>query len=266
MGGRFDEKGKPIDIPQRSAPLQLLGMFILWFGWYGFNCFTVLGLSDGKASIVAKVAVNTTVSAASGAVTCIAVGKIRTKIVSVEIGINGVLAGLVSITSACATVHAWAAVLTGVIGGLIYSTVSASMLKMHIDDVVDAFAVHFACGVWGLIAAALFTTKEFFEIVFLTPDQRPAESYGLLYGGGGKILAANLVFILAVFGWVLLNMCPIFILLKKLFGVRVSPEIEMMGMDISKHGGLTYPELVLQTPPGLGTKIHVQQIKTEGPV
>jgi len=249
--GRFDEKGRPCDIPQQSAPLQLLGMFILWFGWYGFNCFSVLRVTDGRASIVAKIAVNTTVSAASAAVTCILLGKLRTKIVSVEIAINGVLAGLVSVTSACATIHAWAAVVTGVVGALVYSSVSALMLRLHVDDVVDACAVHFACGVWGLLTAALFTTKEYFAIVYFE-----SEHYGLFYGGGAKILAANVVFIFAVIGWVIVNICPIFIILKKLFGVRVSPEIEMMGMDISKHGGMTYPELVLMSPPG--SKVHVQ--------
>jgi len=234
--GRFKD-GKPIELAQQSAMLQALGTFMLWFGWYGFNCVSTLKLSGGSAAVAGKTAVTTTLSPAMACGTCMVLKYLLTKELSLGAALNGILAGLVGITSACSTVEPWAAVVIGMIAGLVYVLSSMLMLKLQLDDVVDAVAVHMACGMWGCIAPALFASQRNYASAYAASDK-----YGLFYGGGGSQLGANVCFILAVVGWVCGMTAPIFFVLNRVGVLRVPQEVEEMGMDIQKHGGHSFLE------------------------
>merc|ERR1719326_1044524 len=148
----FDDEFQP-----HSQPLIVLGTFILWFGWCGFNSGSTLGLSDaGTALMAAHVMMNTTLSAATGGLTVFLVQYAITKKYDCAALCNGILAGLVSVTAPCSNVESGSAVLIGFLGGFIFIGSAALIKKLGIDDPVDAFSVHGACGIWGCLAAALF--------------------------------------------------------------------------------------------------------------
>merc|ERR1719313_1191682 len=154
--GRFDPKKADEFLPH-SQPLIVLGTFILWFGWCGFNPGSTLGMSDaGTALKAAVVMMNTTITAAVGGVTVFLIMFGITKKYDCGNLCNGILCGLVSITAGCSNVESGSAFLIGIVGGLIFVGSSALIKKLKIDDPVDAFSVHGACGIWGCLAAALF--------------------------------------------------------------------------------------------------------------
>merc|ERR1719379_2325254 len=154
--GRFDPEKAEEFLPH-SAPLIVLGTFILWFGWCGFNSGSTLGMSDsGTALVAAHVMMNTTLSAATGGMTVFLLIFAITKKYDCAALCNGILAGLVSVTAPCSNVESGSAVLIGLLGGFIFVGSAALVKKLKIDDPVDAFSVHGACGIWGCLAAALF--------------------------------------------------------------------------------------------------------------
>eukprot|EP00892_Ulva_mutabilis_P012539 jgi/Ulvmu1/9658/UM054_0090.1 len=241
--GRFDADGKPQSIPGHNASLAILGVFILWFGWYGFNPGSALAIIDA-GDVVAISAINTTLSAAGGTLSTllllmafeyIATGHVVWDLIGAS---NGTLAGLVGITSACSVVEPWAGLLIGLLAGFVY--VGASKLVSHVlkvDDPLDAAAVHGFTGAWGLIAAALFAHE---PNVALAYADMPAGNYGLFMGGGGKLLGNAIVLIIAVSAWVLGHMFPFFYVMKMLGLLRVDEAEERMGLDVSHHGGSAY--------------------------
>jgi len=233
--GRFDEKKQPLMMAGHSTTLQVMGTFILWLGWYGFNPGSTLGLSpDGYAKAAARVVVTTTLSAATGGCTVILLEKfLGDKVWSVGAVCNGILAGLVSITAGCVVMYPHMAVITGMIGGFVYFGASKCVLKVcKIDDPLDAFAVHGACGFWGVIAAALFATEGY--------GYGSGAGGGLFYGGHTDALAVALGFLFAIIAWVATMSLLMFIPLKLMGLLRVSAEVEAAGMDVSKHGGAAY--------------------------
>jgi Amt family ammonium transporter len=145
-----------------------------------------------------------------------------------EVGplLNGILAGLVSITAGCGDVRPWAAVMMGFIGGIVYTGSSKLQKMLKIDDVVDAGPVHFWCGIWGVLALGLFA------------DDRGTglTGPGLFYGGGGDLFGNNFLLVINIIWWVGVTMGPLFGVLKVLKMARVSAEIEDAGLDTSKHG------------------------------
>jgi ammonium transporter, Amt family len=148
---------------------------------------------------------------------------------------NGALAGLVSITANCSVIHPWAGIIIGGLGGLLL--VGASWFVSHvlkIDDPLDAIAVHGFCGYWGVIATGLFAVRGFVDETY------GMDAAGAFFGGGGKILYTELTFIAAHFAWITVTMAPFFFLLKKIGLLRISPEEEMQGVDVSYHGGSAY--------------------------
>merc|ERR1719335_1446578 len=154
--GRFDPD-KADQFAPHSAPLIVLGTFILWFGWCGFNSGSTLGMSDsGTAMVAAHVMMNTTLSAATGGMTVFLLMFAITKKYDCAALCNGILAGLVSVTAPCSNVESGSAVFIGLLGGFIVVGSAALIKKLKIDDPVDAFSVHGACGMWGCLAAALF--------------------------------------------------------------------------------------------------------------
>merc|ERR1712025_793950 len=154
--GRFEEN-EGDEFQPHSQPLVVIGTFILWFGWCGFNPGSTLGFSDSStAMMAAHVMMNTTLSAATGGVTVFLVAYAVTKKYDASALCNGILAGLVSITAGCSNVESGSAFCIGIVGGFVYVGSSAMVRKLKIDDPVDATSVHGACGIWGCLAAALF--------------------------------------------------------------------------------------------------------------
>mmetsp|Transcript_16517 Transcript_16517/g.42135 ORF Transcript_16517/g.42135 Transcript_16517/m.42135 type:complete len:472 (-) Transcript_16517:82-1497(-) len=243
--GRYDAEGNVIDIPGHSSTLQALGTFILWVGWYGFNPGSTLAVTGGLGAVAGKCAVTTTLSAAAGAVGCLIIYKATSHAFDLGQTLNGVLAGLVSITAGCSLVEPWAAVIIGLIGSIVYTSLSEVVKrKLKVDDVVDAFAVHCGCGMWGLIAASLFATKENHMAAYGVTDA----PYGAFYaptGQGHQMFVCALVGIAVIWAWVAGLMFPFFVIMMKIGWLRSPPEEEEAGMDISKHGGSAYPDYVV---------------------
>ncbi|CAN0197190.1 unnamed protein product, partial [Hapterophycus canaliculatus] len=222
--------------------LQSLGTLILWFGWYGFNGVSTLAVS-GLAGVAAKTMVTTTISGAFGAITTVLLGKLNLHYWDGGAANNGLLAGLVGITAGCSTCEPEGAMVIGIVSGFVYTYASKLLIKLQIDDVVDAIPVHCFCGAWGVFAASLFATKDNCEYAAAYYD-RADKCAGAFYGGSGNAVAANLVFILATIAWVVGTCMVLFMAIKMTIGMRVDKEMEQIGMDDSKHGGQTYPEMV----------------------
>lgn len=267
--GRFDQDGKPRDIPGHNAALAILGVFILWFGWFGFNPGSTLGLI-GVGQVAATCAVTTTLSAAAGTIGTLGLSMFVHYIESghlvwdLIITANGTLAGLVGITAGCSVVKSWAAIIIGLCAGFLYF--GASRLVSHVlkvDDPLDAIAVHGFMGAWGLLATALFADE---EEMGLAGYPKP-EHHGLFMGGGGRLLGANLVLVLVVTGWVLTLMIPFFFILKQVGLLRVDPEEEHMGLDVSHHGGSAYAdadeEAKVKKYADTGLKEELEKLKQE---
>jgi Amt family ammonium transporter len=240
--GRFDENGNAVPMPGQSTPFQVLGTFILWMGWYGFNPGSTLGITPaGYGPIMARAAMCTTLSAAVGGITVVFFDRIFSKTYDVGMVCNGILAGLVSITAGCACMLPWAAFLTGFIGAFVYYGASKLMLKLKIDDPLDAFAVHGACGFWGVLAVGVFGHPEFVGFGWdgENGDVAGDEYAGFLYGGS-TLFGAQLVALIIEIAWVASLSTAMFFTLKMSGILRVSEEVEMAGMDVSKHGGSAY--------------------------
>ena len=240
--GRFDADGKVVPMPGHSAPFQVLGTFILWMGWYGFNPGSTLGITPaGYGTIMARAAMCTTLSAAVGGITVVAFDRIFSQTYDVAMVCNGILAGLVSITAGCACMLPWAAFLTGFIGAFVYYGASKLLLKLQIDDPLDAFAVHGACGFWGVLAVGWFGHYDYLSFGWdgKNGDVAGKAHYGIIYGGG-MLFSAQLVALIIEVAWVGGLTALLFFALKKTGLLRVSREIEEVGMDSSKHGGSAY--------------------------
>jgi len=238
--GRFGEDGTVRVLPEQSTVLQTLGTLIIWLGWYGFNGVSTLGIV-GLSGVAAKTMVTTTISAAFGSLTTVLLAKSKLGYWDAGSANNGILAGLVGITSGCSVVEPEGAMIIGIVSGLVYIYSSDLLLKLKIDDVVSAIPVHGFCGLFGVFAASLFATKDNYVLSY---SGDPDKCAGVLYGGDGTAVLNNSIFILAIIGWVCSTCMVLFVGLKYTIGVRVEKDIEEIGMDASKHGGLTYPELV----------------------
>jgi len=239
--GRFDPNVPPEEFMGHSAPLTVLGTFILWVGWYGFNGGSTLAIV-GYGDLASKVYVTTTLAAAAGGVTNMLLHfQIAKRFSDDKHGIydiaetcNGVLAGLVSITASCSVVEPWAACVIGLIGAFVYTFGSCTLKKLEIDDAVNATPVHFFCGAWGLIAPGLFARGLGMRAAY--GNHRT----GLFYGGKGVMLSVQLLAFVAITLWVTVTMLPFFILMKAMGIFRVAEEDEVRGLDDSKHGGSAY--------------------------
>lgn len=249
--GRFDSEGKPREIPGHSGSLALLGVFILWFGWYGFNPGST-GALVGFSPTTALCAINTTLSAAAGCITTLALSmaishSITGQVIWDVIGAgNGVLSGLVAITGSCGVVQPWSACIIGMIGGLVYVLGSSLMLNvLQIDDPLDSISIHALNGAWGLFAAAAFADKKLMEMsyspIFDQNGIQVLRSFGFVRGDNGSLLASAITGIIVILGWVLGHMIPFFYILKRLGFLRVAPELENRGLDTVHHGGSAYP-------------------------
>lgn len=240
--GRFyDHRGNPLEIPKEfpghSMALQMLGAFILWFGWYGFNIGSAHSISGPhQAQVVSLVAVNTTLAAASACVAALGANYIHDErktgegSFSLTYAMNGTLGGLVSITGACGVVEPWAAVIIGFFAGIFYFSVSKLLVRMRIDDVVDAVPVHMTNGIWGTIAVGLFASSDRVKLAY-----GEVHDAGVFMGGNGTLLGCQSVGVLFVVGWVAFIMFPFFSVLNYMGWFRASASDEVEGLDSRYH-------------------------------
>ncbi|MBN1152374.1 MAG: ammonium transporter [Dehalococcoidia bacterium] len=236
--GKYDKTGKAHAIPGHSMTLAALGVFILWFGWYGFNAGSTLSALELRSAVIA---VNTTLAASAGAVSSLIVIYQITKRLDVGMALNGAIAGLVGITAACAWVEAWAAVVIGGIAGAIVVVGVLFLDKIRVDDPVGAVSVHGLNGIWGLLAVGLFADGTY----GLYTTEGPMV-VGLFYGGGVEQLLAQAIGVVVAVAWAFLAGLALFKLLDVVLGgIRVPPQEEIEGLDIGEHGGKAYPNFTV---------------------
>jgi ammonium transporter, Amt family len=225
--GKYKPDGSANLIAGHSIPLASLGVFILWFGWFGFNPGSTLSVGNGD--LIARVAINTNLAAAIGGIAAMAtVWKLFGK-PDLSMAMNGALAGLVSITAGCAFVEPWAAILIGAVGGCLVVFGVVLLDKLHIDDPVGAFPVHGMNGLWGTLAIGLFGK----ESLGLSAN-------GLFLGGGFKMLGIQLLGAGATIIFIVLTMGIIFKIIDMTVGLRVSRDEELKGLDMGEHGMESY--------------------------
>ena len=236
--GKYHANGSITPIPGHNIAMGMLGVMILWIGWYGFNPGSTLGLTGGLAAVAARVAVTTTLAAGAGAGVAMLVSWWRSGKPDLGLTLNGVLGGLVAITAPTATVDPWAAVVIGAVAGVIIVFGVEALDRLRIDDPVGAVPVHLFNGIWGTLAVGLFTTQEF----MLDAYGVETGTYGLLMGGGIEQLGIQALGIVAIGAWTVVTSVILFAIIKYTVGLRVSAAEEESGLDVGEHAMEAYPE------------------------
>ena len=219
--GKYTKDGKIRPIPGHNLPLAALGVFILWLGWFGFNP----GSTTAANKDIAMIFVNTNLSAAAGAVFAMITAWAKFKKPDVGMSLNGALAGLVAITSPCATVTPFSSVVIGAIAGVVVVLSVLFFDKIKVDDPVGAISVHGVCGAWGTLAAGIFN----------------------IGGTTAKIIGVQVLGVGACFVWAFGAGLVVFKLIDMTIGLRVSPEEEAEGLDYGEHGASAYPDFQVAT-------------------
>lgn len=223
--GKYSKSGQSNAIPGHNLTFGALGVFILWFGWFGFNPGSQLAASGAdNARAISHVMVTTNMAAATGGMTALVITWLLYKKASLSLVCNGILAGLVGITAGCDVVSVGGAAIIGVLcGAAMIGSVSLLDKVLHIDDPVGAVSVHGVCGMLGTILTGVFATEG-----------------GLLYGGGWNFLGVETLGCLVVAAWSFVTGYALFYVLDKWKGIRVEPRIEEEGLDIYEHGETAY--------------------------
>jgi Amt family ammonium transporter len=234
--GKYSKDGKSHAIPGHSITLGALGVFILWFGWFGFNPGSQLAMgSTADAIAVSRIFVTTNLSAAAAAITTMIVTWFRYKKPDVSMTLNGALAGLVAITAGCDVVSPGGAALIGIIAGVVIIFAIEFVDKvLKVDDPVGAIGVHGVTGALGTILVGFF-----------------AVDGGLFYGGGFGFIITQLIGVLAVAAWVGVTAFIVFKSVDLLIGLRVSAKEEHVGLDLEEHGINSYADFEIK-----GANIH----------
>jgi ammonium transporter, Amt family len=236
--GKYGADGKPRAIPGHSMPLVGLGVLILWLGWFGFNPGSTLGVFGDAASGIgnrfAEIVVVTNLAAAAGVVAAVSVMYALRRTIDIGMAGNGAIAGLVAITAPSGYVEYWAAPIIGAVGGAIVVFGVLAIDKV-LDDPVGALSAHGLAGIWGTLSCGLFTSPRFAEF-------NAVGDGGLWYTGSFHQLGAQALGVGVVFVLVLAVSYAVFGLIKMTIGLRVTPEEEDAGLDISEHGMYGYPE------------------------
>ncbi len=233
--GKFkhDERGKVVKVnafPGHSIALGALGVFILWLGWYGFN-----GAAATSVQQLGSIFLTTTIAPAVATVVCMIFTWLKYGKPDVSMCLNASLAGLVAITAPCDVTDAFGAICIGAVAGLLV-VFGVWMLdhKLHIDDPVGAVAVHCLNGIWGTVAVGLFATDK--APGYSIADAAGSTLTGLFYGGGVKLLSLQLLGFASVAAWTAVTITVTFLTIKKVVGLRVSREEELLGLDQTEHG------------------------------
>ena len=233
--GKFnkDENGKVVKVhtfPGHNLPLGALGVFILWFGWYGFN-----GAAATSVEQLGSIFLTTTIAPALATVSCMIFTWLKYGKPDVSMCLNASLAGLVAITAGCDVTDALGAIIIGSVAGLLVCFgVWFLDNVLRVDDPVGAVAVHMMNGIWGTIAVGLFATNS--APGYSIADSKGNELVGLFYGGGFKLLGLQLTGFVSVAAWTVVTITIVFLVIKATLGLRVSEEEEIIGLDPTEHG------------------------------
>jgi Amt family ammonium transporter len=223
----------------------MLGTFVLWFGWYGFNPGSaLLSKNVGANEVAALAAVNTTLAAGVAGMVALFVNlyvlerSTGEPFFDLKFAMNGALCGLVAITAGCGVTEPWAATVTGAVAGLLYIVGSKGLVYFRLDDAVDAIPVHLINGAWGVISVGLFASPTRLKAVY-GRDEFVGWFYSLQRGeSNARLLGVQLVGLLFIIGWVVCIMLPFFIWLDWKGWFRADALEEIVGLDTSYHGGL----------------------------
>jgi ammonium transporter, Amt family len=247
--GKFDgRRGNPI--PGHNIPYAVLGTIILWFGWFGFNPGSTLGVVTGnRVGFFAYVALTTNLAAAAGAVSGAVTAWLVLRKPDISMMLNGVLAALVAVTAASGFVAPWAAVVIGLVSGVIAVVGVLAVERIGIDDPIGAVAVHGVSGVWGTIATGLFAVPALAATL-------NTGSGGFVYTGSLHQVWVQLLGLAAVGAFTFSASFGCLWTMKRLWGIRVEEETETAGLDVSEHGMWGYPEFYIPVPGGYGTESH----------
>jgi ammonium transporter, Amt family len=248
--GKFDADGKPNAIPGHNMAFTTLGVLILWFGWFGFNPGSTLGVVTGdRIGYFAYVALTTNLAAAAGALGAVATSWLVLKKPDLSMMLNGVIAALVAITAASGFVAPWAGIVVGLVAGAVAVLGVLLIERSRIDDPIGAVAVHGMAGVWGTVATGIFAVPALAENL-------ATGSGGLVYTGSFHQVGVQALGLLAVGVFTFAASFGTLWALRALWGIRVEPEVETAGLDVSEHGMWGYPELYIPVPGGYGTESH----------
>jgi Amt family ammonium transporter len=225
--GKYSVDGTANVIAGHNIPLASLGVFILWFGWFGFNAGSTLSVGDG--SLIGRVAINTNIAAAMGGI--IAMGTVWKRFgkPDLSMAMNGALAGLVAITAPCAYVEPWAAIVIGSVAGYVVVKGVEILDKLRIDDPVGAFPVHGVCGIWGTLCIGIFGRSSL-----------GLANNGFVYSGNPMQLGIQIVGSVSTVAFVVISMSIVFKLIDITVGLRIDRVEELRGLDIGEHGMEAY--------------------------
>ncbi len=212
--GKYGPRGEVRAIPGHNIPMAAIGVFILWLGWFGFNP----GSTTAGDTSIAMIFVNTNLAAAAGVISAMIISWIMFKTPDIGMSLNGALAGLVGITAGCANVSPTSSIIIGLIAGVLVVLSVVTIDRLHIDDPVGAVSVHGVCGAWGTLAAGLFN----------------------MGGTSVAMITTQLIGIGAAFVWAFGTAFILFKVIDLVFGLRISEEEEMLGVDIAEHAAHAY--------------------------
>lgn len=232
--GKYGKDGKPRAIPGHNMSLAVIGLFVLWLGWFGFNPGSTMSFQN--PADVMQILMTTNTSAIAAVITSTAVAWIFLGKPDLGMTINGCLAGLVGITGSCAYVTVTGSLIIGAIAGVIVVFAVMFFDRIRIDDPVGATSVHLCCGVFGTICIGLFAKE---GVTTLSTRN------GLFYGGGAGLLGVELIGVIAVGAFAFVTSALVWLALKATVGIRVTAEEEIAGLDIGEHGNMAYPDFVL---------------------
>ncbi len=235
--GKYDKTGKPQAIPGHNMSLAVIGLFVLWLGWFGFNPGSTMSFQHPADVMHILVTTNTAAIAAvltSTVTSWLVVGK-----PDLGMTVNGCLAGLVGITGSCAYVSIESSLLIGALAGVLVVFAVGFFDRLHVDDPVGATAVHLCCGVFGTLCVGLFAQE---GVTTLSTRN------GLFFGGGFGLLGVQVLGVLAVGAFVFVTSGLVWLALKHTVGIRVSRAEELAGLDIGEHGNLAYPDFAPALP------------------
>ncbi len=227
--GKYTGEGKINPIPGHSLTSATIGVFVLWFGWFGFNPGSTMAADWGA---IAHIATTTNTAAAAAVIAATFTAWLLLGKPDLTMSINGGVAGLVAITAPCAFVSVGSSIIIGLVAGILVVLSVLFFDRIRIDDPVGAISAHLTCGVWGTLSVGLFAQEA------MMPG---TTGNGLFFGGGGKLFLAQLIGVVAVGAFTFVAALAGWSIVKATIGIRVPPEEEMAGLDVGEHGIMAYP-------------------------
>ena len=246
--GKYGPDGRPRALPGHNMTAAFIGCLVLWFGWFGFNPGSTMGVAGDGGALAAQVAVNTNSAAAAATLAATLTAWLLLGKPDIGMTLNGCLAGLVGITASAAYTNVSCSLIIGAISGVLVVFSVLFFDRIKVDDPVGATSVHLVCGIFGTLCVGLFTTSDLSTSVLTGPFGTAAcggPYAGLFFGGGTKQLIAQVVGVLCVGAYVSIVSSICWLIIRALVGLRVSPQEEVEGLDIGEHGNEAYHGFVM---------------------